>query len=385
MKRVQEQPLAGRSVIVVSRCAKTLHLFRRNLVHRLASAGATVVAMGSGADGYGERLTAEGIAFAPIPVALRGVAPLTDLRLVWTLWREFRRRRPAVVHAFTIKPAIYATLAAALAGVPVRVVTITGLGYAFTSAGAGMNKLVNLLYRLALARAKRVYFQNADDRDLFVSNGLVDNGKVRLVAGSGVDTSRFVPAVLPCESRVPLTFCMISRLLGEKGVREYLNAAQRIRRDYPDVKFLLVGGTDPRNPTALAQSEVTQLGQQASAVEWIGEVDDVRPQIARADVVVLPSYREGLPRVLLEASAMGRALIASDVPGCRQVVLPGVTGLLVPPADVDRLELAMRELIANPGRISAMGAAGRAFVVEHFDEGAVIEQTIADYALLISV
>jgi glycosyltransferase involved in cell wall biosynthesis len=381
MARAEGAGIAGMRITVISRCAKTLYLFRRNLVHRIGAAGAEVETLGAELDGFGTRLRAEGLSFEPIPVAMRGVAPITDLRLLISLWWRFRRRRPHVVHSFTIKPAIFGTLAASLAGVPVRVVTITGLGYAFTSAGRGLNRLVIALYRRALARAHRVYFQNADDRQLFLSMGLIDEARAHLSAGTGVDLERFVPAPLPGAVGAT-TFCMISRLLGEKGVREYLEAAARIRRDFPDAAFTLVGGTDTRNPTALGDAEVAALREPGGAVRWVGEVDDVRPEIARADVVVLPSYREGLPRSLLEGSAMGRAVIASDVPGCRQVVRDGISGLLVPPADAAALESAMRQLLADPARIARMGAAGREFVAGNFDELSVIRQTLAGYAEL---
>jgi glycosyltransferase involved in cell wall biosynthesis len=370
-------------ITVISRCAKTLYLFRRNLVRRIMAAGVDVETLGAEIDGFGPRLRAEGLRFHPIPVAMRGVAPFGDLRLLITLWWRFRRRRPHVVHSFTIKPAIFGTLAAALASVPVRVVTITGLGHAFTSAGRGLNRLVIVLYRLALARAHRVYFQNPDDRELFISLGLIDEARAHLSAGSGVDLERFVPAPLPSATG-KASFCMISRLLGEKGVREYLEAAARIVRDFPDTVFTLVGGTDELNPSALRGNEVAALCKPESPVRWVGEVGDVRPEIARSDVVVLPSYREGVPRSLLEAAAMGRAVIASDVPGCRHVVRDGVSGLLVPPANAAALESAMRQLIADPGRIARMGAAGREFVARNFDELSVIHQMLNGYAELVN-
>jgi len=345
--------------------------------------GARVTALGAGGDGFDDRLHAEGYAFIPVPLSRSGVAPAADLGLLAALFRLFRGLRPTIVHSFTIKPAIYATIAAWLARVPVRVVTITGLGHAFTTGRRPLRLLVELLYRIALARADAVIFQNSDDRELFVTRRLVDGRRTRMVPGSGVDIRRFAPVPLPSANGGMLSFVMVARLLREKGLAEYLEAAERVARLRPGVRFTLVGGADTRNPSSLTATELAKL-KGFAAVTWVGEVDDVRPYIAAADVVVLPSYREGLPRSLLEGAAMARALIATDVPGCREVVESGYNGLLVPARNADALADAMLELVDNPRAVVGMGERGRQRVMDRYSDRAVSDQVLAIYRELLS-
>jgi|SRR5882672_3643030 len=369
-------------IAIVSRCARTLHVFRRSLILSAANGGATVSAMGAGGDGFEERLRAAQIRFDAVPVSFSGFAPVADLRLMFVLWRRFRALRIDVCHAFTIKPAVFATLAAALARVPVRIVTITGLGYGFTSAGAWVRGLIELLYRVALRYAHLVYFQNPQDRELFVSRGLVAGEKTRLIAGSGVDLNRFQPVPLPSEQGSSPVFLMIARLLKDKGVLEYQAAAAEVRARFAGARCLLLGGEDPRNPSKLDPTELTAL-RSSPDITLLPECDDVRAVIAEADVLVLPSYREGLPRSLLEGGAMGRALIATDVPGCRDVVEPGMNGLLVERGNAASLAGAMLQLAADPRMIARFGASARRVVAERFDEQTVIDNTLASYRELL--
>jgi glycosyltransferase involved in cell wall biosynthesis len=370
--------IAGARIFVISRCAQTLHRFRAGLMRELQKRGARVTGLGARGEGYEDKLAAAGIDFAHVPVSLRGLAPLADIGLMIQLWRLFRREKPAVVHAFTIKPAIYATLAAAAARVPVRIVTITGLGHAFTTAPALLRAMVERLYRLALSKATWVFFQNTDDCQLFVERGLVDAAKVRMVPGSGVDLDRFTVQPLPAEAGAVPRFIMIGRLLVEKGVREYVTAAGLVHRTHPSAEFALVGGSDSRNPSGLSEAEIGSM-RALGDVKWIGEVDDVRTEIAASDVMVLPSYREGLPRALLEGAAMGRALIGTDAPGCRDVVREGVNGYLVPVANADALANAMRRYIENPALIPEHGRRGRAITEVEFDERVVISKFLNAY------
>jgi glycosyltransferase involved in cell wall biosynthesis len=371
-------------VLIVSRCAWTLFNFRLPLMRALLQAGARVIALGAGGDGYEPRLRAAGIDYRPIPVARRSLNPLADLALLLSLVAVIRRERPSVVHCFTIKPAIFGTIAARWCGMPARVVTITGLGYAFTSAGRLLNRAVSSLYRMALAGAHLVYFQNQEDRDSFVNRKLVGESKAELTVGTGVDVRRFAAASLPIELRPGAPrFLMIARLIREKGVCEFLEAAAAVKRRYSDVEFSLLGGEDPRNPSALDAAQMQDL-RSSRAVRWLGETDDVRSYIAAADAVVLPSYREGLPRVLIEAGSMGRAAVATDVVGCRDVVVHGVTGLLVPPMDAAALADALSRLVEHPHELVAMGAAARARVVANFDEQGVIATLLAAYRRLLA-
>jgi glycosyltransferase involved in cell wall biosynthesis len=376
--------LAGKRIAVVSRCSRTLYTFRRSLIHRLQNEGAHVFAVGCGGDGYEKHLKFDGIEFRHVPVAQRSISPLRDVHLLRSLAKLFDETRPDVVHAFTVKPAIYATLAAALAKVPVRIVTITGLGHAFTTASPLIRRVAEWLYRLALARAGLVFFQNAEDRDLFVGRRLIDSRATALVPGSGVDLSRFSPVPLPCRKKGAATFLMIGRLLREKGVLEFVSAASSLNAQRPRAQIRLVGGVDDRNPSSLRSSEV-DLIRCSRVVQWEGEVLDVKPHIEAADVLVLPSYREGLPRSLLEGAAMGRALIASDTPGCRDVVKDGENGYLVPPGDTSALARAMIRLADDADTIERFGRAARRLVEEHFDERVVIARTIEAYLALLSV
>jgi glycosyltransferase involved in cell wall biosynthesis len=368
-------------ISIVSRCTRTLYVFRRSLILAIAASGAEVMAIGKWGDGFDTKLNAERIEVVDAPISFNSASPLADVRLVKFLVRLFREWRPDVVHAFTIKPAIFATLAASMANVPVRVVTITGLGYAFTSAGGPLRRIVEFLYRLALRRAHVVFFQNPVDRDLFVERGLVSPEKTQLIAGSGVDVRRFAPVPLPGASNTSPTFLMIGRLLRDKGVLEYQSAASILRTKFPGARCLLLGGEDPRNPSALTPAELANL-RSSKDIELVDEVDDVRPVIARADVLVLPSYREGLPRSLLEGGAMGRPLIASDVPGCKEVVRNGKTGFLVRIADPDSLAAAMLRFCEEADIIATMGSSARDDIVTRFDEQVVIDNTLATYRRL---
>jgi glycosyltransferase involved in cell wall biosynthesis len=377
------EALSGKDVVVMSRCSWTLFNFRRSLISALQTAGARVLALGAAGDGFDTQLAAAGIHFEHVPVSRRSLNPLADAALSLRLFTIFRRLRPTVVHCFTIKAVIFGTLAAAAARVPIRVVTITGLGHAFISGSALLRRVVIALYRQALRRAHGVFFQNADDRALFVQLGLVAPERTELVPGSGVDLQYFAPAPLPYRERTAPTFLMVARLLKEKGVREYLRAAGAVKALHPSVTFRLLGGADVRNPSALQPDEVAAL-RGSSVVEWIDEVQDVRPYIRAADVVVLPSYREGLPRTLLEASAMGRALIATDTEGCREVVVDGQNGYLVPVRDAQALAAAMCRMIDAPACIGTMGASARTRAEASFDEQLVIRRTLATYEKLLA-
>jgi glycosyltransferase involved in cell wall biosynthesis len=371
--------LHGRRVLVISRCARTLYIFRRSLIAEASRSGAEVIALGAGGDGFEERLEQSGVRFEHIPVPMRSIDLLADLRLVMFLMRKFRQSKPDVVHSFTVKPAIFATLAAWLTGVPRRVVTITGLGHAFTTAGRLVRSAVMFLYRIALSKAHVVFFQNRDDRDFFVGKGVVRASIARIIPGSGVDVDRFAPSPLPSEAGGAPRFLMIARLLREKGVREYIQAAHRVKIDHPRATFTLLGGADPRNPSSLPKEEVAAL-QTSADVEWLDEVADVRPFIAAADIVVLPSYREGLPRTLLEGAAMGRALVATDAPGCREIVIPGETGYLAQVGDASSLAEAMARLCESPREIALMGRRARQLVETCYDQRLVNQACLQSYA-----
>lgn len=312
-----------------------------------------------------QALEAQGLVVHHIPLQRAGQNPLADLRSLWALWRLMRRVRPAYVLGYTIKPVIYGTLAAWLARVPRRFALITGLGYAFTAqrARSRLGRLVQRLYVLALARAHGVFFQNPDDAALFGRLGLLaPDAAVCVVNGSGVDVAAFAPAPLPAGGP---HFLLIARLLGDKGVREYAQAAAQVRAQHPAARFALVGWIDD-NPDAIAQHEL-DAWMASGTIEYAGRLQDVRPAVAACSVYVLPSYREGTPRTNLEAMAMGRAIITTDAPGCRETVVDGDNGFLVPVKSADALAQAMLRFAQSPALASRMGLRSRQLAEEKYD------------------
>jgi len=317
-----------------------------------------------------------------IPLRRTGTNPLADLYALWALWGLMRRIQPDVMLGYTIKPVIYGILAAWLAGVPRRYALITGLGYAFTGQASGkrrkVNEVIQPLYRQALCRSHKVFFQNPDDQALFRDMGLLPAGTPSVVVnGSGVDLERFSVAPLP--SGTP-HFLLIARLLGDKGVREYARAAQCIKITHPNVQFSLVGWLD-ENPDAIHQAEL-DTWLESGTLHYLGYLEDVRPAIAQCSVYVLPSYREGMPRTVLEAMAMGRAVITTDAPGCRETIVDGGNGLLVPIKSVDDLIGAMNRFIQVPELARLMGRHSRVLAEQKYDVNKVNSVMLREMGLL---
>lgn len=365
-------------VLVLGSYAPSLFNFRGPLIAAMVEAGWRVSACAPGA-AEGEAADAvRRLGATPVSVTLArtGMNPLSDLAYQRELVELFRELRPDVVLAYTAKPVIWGALAARQAGVPHMVGMITGLGYAFTPPARPNLKhaiaalSARLLYRLALKRADHVLFQNPDDRDLFLRLGLAPRPeKAGLIAGSGVDLERFPPQALPAD----LSFLMLARLLGAKGVREYAQAARRLKARYPQVDFRLAGGLDA-GPDAVATRELQDWI--AGGINYLGELEDVRPALAEAAVYVLPSYREGTPRSVLEAMATGRAIITTDAPGCRETVVDGVNGFLVTPRDAGALEAAMERFITQPDLAVEMGARSLEMARNKFDVRLVNAQVL---------
>jgi glycosyltransferase involved in cell wall biosynthesis len=347
----------------------------------LRQRGYTVMSGGGAGDGFEARIEALGVPFIPLPVDKKGINPGADMRLLSILYRWYRREKPDIVHHFTIKPVIYGSIAARLAGVPQIVNTVTGLGFVFMEENmAWLRRLVEWQYRLALACAHFTFFQNPDDFRLFLTRRLVRPQRAGLLPGSGVDCALFAPRAEPTHASSVCTpsFLMVARLLREKGVYEFVEAARLVKQHYPEARFQLLGRRDERNPTVVSEAELKEW-QAEGVVTWLGEVLDVRPFLAKAHVVVLPSYREGTPRSLLEGAAMGKPLITTDAVGCREVVQDGVNGLLVPVKDAKALAQAMMRMIAHPAMQECMGRAGRQKVEREFDERMVLEKIVQVY------
>ncbi|UCE63272.1 MAG: glycosyltransferase family 4 protein [Nitrospirota bacterium] len=368
-------------VILVSRCAWTLFNFRAGLIRALKKRGDVVLGGGAGGDGFEGKLKHLGIAFVPLPVSLRPIDPWSDWLLLWTLFRWYRRERPDVVHHFTIRPVVYGSVAAWLAGVPKIVNSIEGLGTVF---GDGQKRwlraVVELQYRLAMSLSHLTFFLNRDDYDHFIARGLIKPEKAIVVSGPGVNCEVFKPhSAVETSPNGSVTFLLSARLLWEKGVYDFVQAARLVKQTFPTTQFQLLGMRDERNPNVVPQ-EVLDQWEAENIITWLGEVSDVRPIVAKADVVVLPTYyREGMPRALLEASAMGKPIIATDTVGCRDVVEQEKSGILVPVKNPQALASAMIRMIESPGLRSSMGKAGRERVVKKFNEQLVIDDILECY------
>jgi glycosyltransferase involved in cell wall biosynthesis len=318
-----------------------------------------------------------------IPMQRAGTNPIADLKLLKSMYQMIRKIQPDYVLSYTIKPVIYGTLAAWLAKVPHRFALITGLGYAFQNIEAGkrslFQKMVHGLYAQALKHAEKVFFQNPDDLKLFQDMNLLDTHKPTVVVnGSGVNVQDFevMPLPLNGQAEVKASFLLIARLLGDKGVREYAEAAGLIKAKYPEAEFHLVGWID-ENPSAIAQSELDSWISDNTLNYW-GKLSDVRPAIAASSVYVLPSYREGTPRTVLEAMAMGRAIITTDAPGCRETVSNGVNGYLVGVKSVDDLVQTMQYFIQDPKLMIYMGQRSREIALHKYDVHQVNKHMMAE-------
>jgi len=314
-----------------------------------------------------QQLEAKGMVVHEVPMHRTGTNPLADLSTLFALHRLMQKLRPSHVLAYTIKPVIYGLLAARLTAVPNRFALITGLGSAFggetSGSRGGLRALVSRLYAQSLKGAHRVFFQNPDDRNLFWSLGILGKATPTIIVnGSGIDVSTFSVVPLPQGAN----FLLIARLIGDKGVREYVEAARRVLAQFPDATFSLVGWID-ENPDAIAQSELDAWVSEG-VIRYLGRMKDVRPAISASSVFVLPSYyREGTPRTVLEAMAMGRPVITTDAPGCRETVKDGDNGFLVPVKSVDALTEAMLRLIREPVLRELMGQRSRKVAEDKYD------------------
>ncbi|WP_028970434.1 glycosyltransferase family 4 protein [Sphingomonas sp. URHD0057] len=368
---------APRNVVLTANGLWNIVNFRAGLIRALKEAGYKPVVVAPAEAAVQGRMAEFGIEHVELGIDRSGLNPVADFQLYRSYRKLFSQIRPVAVLGFTIKPNIYGSLAASGLGIP-AFPNVSGLGTAFIRGGL-LQMLVSRLYRRAFSKCGTIFFQNPDDRRLFVDLGIVRPQQTKLLPGSGIDLERFAPAPQPDG---PPVFLLISRLLGDKGVREYVAAARQLRRQMPQARFQLLGPIDEGNRTGIQRAELD--GWIADGVvEYLGTTDDVRPQIAAASAVVLPSYREGLPRSLLEGAAMGRPLIATDVPGCREVVADGINGYLCAPRDPGSLAQAMGKLAELPqSERRAMGEASRQLVQERFSEAVVIRAYLDELARL---
>jgi glycosyltransferase involved in cell wall biosynthesis len=358
---------AARTVVLAANSIWNITNFRAGLVRGLQDAGYAPLALGPPDPDGAARLCELGIELVPIELDRSGLNPAADLLLLLRYRRALKRIRPAAFLGFTAKPNIYGAIAASGLRIPV-IANVSGLGTAFMRRGP-LQQIVALLYRRAFRRASTVFFHNPDDRRLFLDREIVRERQARLLPGSGIDLDRFAPAPLPAGGPI---FLLIARLLSDKGIREYVAAARILRPLLPDARFQLLGGIDEGNRTSISRQEV-EFWRDERVIECLGETADVRPFIREASAIVLPSYGEGLPRTLLEGAAMARPLVATDVPGCRDLVEDGLNGFLCAARDAASLAAAMQRLAGLPDeQRAAMGAQSRRKVQEGFSEKLVV-------------
>jgi glycosyltransferase involved in cell wall biosynthesis len=367
----------SKRLFVSSRCSQTIYAQRINLARMAIARGWKVELGGELVPGhYEDKLAKMDLTFHPLPVNQKSLNPFNILNLIRAYRSTLIKTKPDVFHAFTIKPHIAGLIGAKLAGVKLRFATVAGLGHVFISSSRYVRLFSVLLLRLAFHFANLVFFYNKADRDFYVRKRIVPISKTKLINGSGIETDYFYYSALPDTRQI--SFVFVGRLLVEKGVNELFEAMHLVLNQYPDAQLHLIGTCDTHNPTAISVERVKELAK-GGLFTWHGMVNDVRPVVRDCHVVVLPSYREGIPLALLEGAAMGRALIATDVPGCQDVVTAGVTGLLVPPADSFALAAAMITLASDRDLVTKMGIAARQDVIARFDTKVVNAQVIKIY------
>lgn len=355
--------------------------FRLPLARALREAGVEVVLLSP--DGrYGSKLRAAGFRWHALDMQRRSLNPFRELGLLAQIARFYRREYPDIVHHFTLKSVIYGSLAARAAGIPRCVNAVTGMGYVFANNAPRARLLrpfLSGLLRMALRGDRhRLILQNGDDLNAFTQAGLTAPDQIRLIPGSGVNTGVFKPADPPNPNQPTLRVLFAARLLWDKGLSEFIDAARKLHQLGLPIEFLLAGDPDPGNPASVSEN-VVQAWKDEGVVHVLGHVEDMAGCLRGVDVAVLPSYREGVPKSLIEAAASGLPIITTDAPGCRDVVEHGVTGLLVACRDSVALADAIHFMLRNPELRLKMGVAGRGKVLREFDERIVLSRTLQVY------
>lgn len=373
--------MSEKKVALVANSAFTVLNFRQELIREMVLRGYMVLivcpprcGLMNGRDIESE-ITKLGAHFRPVNMERNGTNPLKDIGYLKRLVKLFRQESPAYVLNYTIKPAIYSSLAARMAGVRVICSNITGIGYALTSSdfkGQLIGAVVTNLYRLALRFNKCVFFQNPDDKDVFVSKGLVDGRHTAILNGSGINTEFFNRSA---EFPVDCSFIFVGRLLRDKGIFEFIYAAEKLRKLNSEVRFSIVGKLDD-NPESLSQRDLQTLADKG-VVNYLGSVPDVRPYLEEHQVLVLPSYREGTPRSVLEAMSMAMPVITTDAPGCRETVIDGSNGYIARVGDGDSLFECMKKMIDNQHLVKNMGLKSRQMAEQKYEVKNVVEHILA--------
>ena len=361
-----------KTIAIVINTSWNVFNFRLGLLKALQKEGYKIVIIAP-RDAYSQKLKSIGFEYHNIIMNNKGTNPFEDSKLIYHLYKLYKKIKPDILLHYTIKPNIYGSFAAGLLGIPV-VTNISGLGTVFLNNSLS-SKVAHLLYKIALKIPQKVFYQNSHDRELFISSHLVDKNKTDLLPGSGIDTNKFKPNIEQENNTDNFKFLFIARLLKDKGLIEYVEAAKRFA-DTEKVEFDVLGAFYEANPTAIREGEMNSWVE-SKIINYLGTTDDVKAAIKKADCIVLPSYREGLSRVLLEAASMAKPIITTDVPGCKEVVDDGVNGYLCKVKDIDSLAKQMKKMILlSDKERKEMGKRGRDKVIDGFDEKIVISKYI---------
>jgi len=358
-----------KKIAIVSNTSWNLYNFRTNLAYALQSAGYEVV-MIAPYDTYSEILKRD-FSYHDVNINNKGRNPLEDIKTIMHFFQVYRDVKPDVILSYTIKPNIYGTVAASLLNIK-TINNISGLGTVFITKNL-ITKIAKFLYKSSHKKASAVFFQNRDDYDLFIQKKLIDPKKADILPGSGIDTAKFKPIISDKKDHI-FRFLLIARLLKDKGVYEYVDAARRLKKKYKDIEFQLLGSLDASNLTAISKEAVDRWVDE-EVVTYLGHTDDVTEYISKVDCVVLPSYREGTPRTLLEAASMAKPIVTTNTVGCKDVVEDGITGFLCNVKDckdlADKLE---KMILLTEDERKQMGKLGREKMRKQYDEKIVIQK-----------
>ncbi len=362
----------NKNIVISANSSWNIINFRTNLINALIQKGYEIIIIAPN-DSYSKELYKLKSTHIPIPIDSKSISPIKDLILLFRYWKILRREKPIAFLSYTIKPNIYGSIAAHILKIP-TINNISGLGTTFIHKNL-VTHIVKILYRIALYRSHKVFFQNKDDKSIFITSNIVAKNNISLLPGSGVDLKYFYPnKKTPQPHKKSICFLLIARLIWDKGIGEYVEAARIVRQNYPDAKFQILGFINNKNKTAIDPKKLKKWIDEG-LIDYLGGSDDVRPYITNSDCVVLPSYREGTPRTLLEAAAMGKPLIATDVPGCREVIDAGKNGFLCRARDAKDLAINMINFInLDKSKQIAMGLESRKKVECEFDEKIVIDK-----------
>jgi glycosyltransferase involved in cell wall biosynthesis len=361
--------MANRTIIITINTSWNIFNFRVELLKALQKEGYKIVCVAP-YDEYSKKLEELGFEYHEIKMNNKGTNPIEDMKLIRDYYALYKKINPDVILQYTIKPNIYGSIAARLLGKNV-ISNISGLGTVFLNDNLS-SKIARWLYKVSLVKNK-VFFQNSEDKNLFVKNGLVKETQTDLLPGSGINTSIYKPSEPLVQNDSPV-FMMIARLVRDKGIGEYIEAIKEVKKTHPNIEFKLLGSLYPNNPTAISQAELDSWIEE-DLVQYLGHSDDVKSEIEKVDCIVLPSYREGLSRVLLEAASLAKPIITTDVPGCKDVVDDSINGFLCEVKSSSSLANAIEKMIVLSSEDrKAMGQKGREKIIAEFDEQIVIDK-----------